>query len=324
MRNFISGLFMALCLGSLSSQHQTYQIPNLPVAFDYPEGWELHQTGKRAWVITDKTTEFNVILYRAHPRFTLDSLRYMAMELYSDPSIQNIQVTEVRSGRIGQVDADKVLLSFTAGGKMYISTIYLAKIHFNHLYNSILFYFEIGESNLTAYTPIQDFMISSLRYLPFVYEDYSMEGVNFMYPSHWATKRIRDDSTFAFFSDDLGVITLYKVPYNDTLSLSVTMDAYREWLKKHPGDKRELKIKSNREKITLGNVYLLEMVYMGNWNGITMKMIQRNHYFISRNENGKLTLWNAEIQYPENRSTFYEPVMKKWLNSIAISGVTEY
>jgi len=318
--------FLLILLSAAFSQivfgqgNTTYSFKDFPVDIDYPEGWRWEQSSRKSWVLSDQTTEFNVILFRANRRFNADSLRYFALDLYEDPSIQNLQVSEIKSGTIGKVEADKVILSFSAGGKQYLSTIYLAKIHLNHMYNRVLFYYEIGESNAPAYTPIQDFLISSLRYRDINYMRFDLEGVVFEHPNHWATRRIQDDTTFTYFSDGRANFSIFRTSLIDSTSASALIDLRREQLKRSSVEFPELKTKTLKEKTSIGTWHALELRYQASEYGVLFREIQRTYYGVIRKKGGGFELWKVHFVIPEGNEDFYTPVEQKVIQSLSLPG----
>lgn len=313
----------ALFAGTVTNAQKTYSFRDFPVDFDYPEEWRIEQDSRNSWVVTDGTTEFNILLFRANKRFNADSLRYMAMELYADPSIQNLQVSEVGGGTMGNIPAEKCVLSFMHQGKLYLSIMYLAKFHINHQYNSILFYFEIGEGNAKSYEPLQEHMISSLRYRDFQYRSFSQHDVTVEFPSHWAGVRpAEDDSLLIKFTDGRGSFSVFLNECRDSLPVFDKLNAYRQYLRKNPGDRKDLKVNLEKDKWNNLPVQWFEMRYQINEMGVLYRIVQKNWHIVRKVE-GECRHYQILFEYPEGYESFYLPVEKKVMQALKLPGAAE-
>lgn len=305
------------------AQNPIYSFPAFPVDIEYPVEWKFQQESKNAWLVSDGTTEFNIIAFKANKRFNADSLRYMAMKFYADPNIQNLQVSEVGSGSMGTIPAEKCVLSFMSQGKLYLSTMYLAKFHLNHQYNSLLFYFEIGEGNVKSYAPLQERMISSLKYRPFQYKSLQQQGVQFLFPNHWAGQRVEEgDSMLLKVTDGRAALSIFSVPAKDSLPVFQGVETYRDYLKKFPGDRTDLKVKTEKEKWGSSALALMDLRYQVNELGVLYRWVQKRRQVIQMQDDQRI-LYTVVFEYPEGVESFYAPVEKQLLESLKFPGTTE-
>lgn len=279
------------------------------VQLKVPQNWEFQRTGQRSWIVTDTKTEFNVILYKVSQAFNADSLRYLALDLYQDPNLQNVQAMEVNTGTLNGIPADRVVISFIYGDARYLSTIYLAHFHINHQYNSVLFYFEIGEANVVSYVGIQDELLSSLSYLPFEFGPRKGEGYSLDIAYHWLVKKTEDDSLMAWFTDGRSEIKLYRSELTDSLSSATIADLARNASKKA----LDLKVSKEREK--------------SGWKGqdleglsITTNQMETQRWYYLMQEDSSLRAYVLEGTWPLAQKEFYASAWQKAWQSLSLEG----
>lgn len=330
MRNFILFfIVISTVLSKINAQGYTsYSLLNLPVEFDYPSDMVLEKTGKKSWVVYDKNvgTEFNINLFNVSPRFNADSLRYMMLKLYDDPEVKNVQVSEVGSGSMGTHRAEKLVLSFMGPrDKQYVSTIYLVYFHINHEYNSLVFYFEIGANNVISYAPLQEAMISSLRYKPFSYKKTSIEkeGIQLEYPNFW-TEMVADtgigylhihDGRMKFFA---GAVTRM-----DSTSLKTLADNERDSWKKQPAAFLNLKIKTQSLKCKNGETQFFNQGTFDQQVYSITRNLSFKKYFIRRIIDGQVKDFLIYWEYPTNAEKYYEPIHDIMMESLKLPGNPE-
>lgn len=306
----------------------SYTLPGFPVEFDYPSDMVLEKTGKKTWVVYDKNvgTEFNINLFHVGPRFNADSLRYMMLKLYEDPEVKNIQINEVGSGTMGPHRAEKLVLSFIGPkDKQYVSTIYLVYFHINHEYNSLVFYFEIGANNVVSYAPLQEAMISSLRYKPFSYKKtlYEKEGIELEYPNFWAETVV--DTGLGYLHIHDGRLKFYAgaVERMDSTSLKTLAEAERDSWKKQATTFANLKIKTQSLKCKNGEIqYINQGTYDQQVYSIT-RNISFKKYFIRRIIDGKFKDFLIYWEYPTSAEKYYAPIHDIMMGSLRLPGTPE-
>ncbi|MCZ2443677.1 MAG: hypothetical protein LC101_07885 [Flavobacteriales bacterium] len=328
--NSIVFIFFLGCLSPKSwAQKTIFSFPDLPVEMDYPDEFTMERTGKRSWVLYDKNvgTEFNINLYKVSPRFNSDSLRYLMLRIYEDPSIKNLQVSESGSGSMGPYRAEKLVLSFmTENDKRYLSTIYLVYFHLNQSINCLLFYFEIGENNVISYAPVQEDMISSLRYKPFKYKKYTHDGdvrMSIDYPDFWSFSKMPDTLHFLSIHDGRGEVRFSRL-LADSTSLSTRAnwerDAWRKNTSAYPG----IKIKTQSFKDKNGAVYYQNT---GSYEVELFPGFKRvmdfKKFFIRRIDNTQKYDYEIIWVYPQQNEGYYTPVMDIMMESLNLPGQPE-
>lgn len=312
-----TALFLILSCFTAVAQDvfETFNIPGLPVSFRYNKDFPVKPIGKSgtAFIATDGKTEFYIKLMRIGARFNSDSLKAMMMKEYEDPSVKNIQASEVASGMLGNVVADKVVLSFSAD-KMYLSTALMAHFYMNSKYNAILFYYEMNERYAPPYASIQETMLQTLRYLPFNYKEVkdTMLHMVYSYPDHWNTIQ---DSLASGFTDGRAFISVSTRKGYDTLALSKVVDSERDKMKIDAKSYPELKVKGSTEKV---NKELCGKI-VASWIDLKdpyKERVQIQRYIFRRSFQNKTTEYTVELRCPEFVTGFYEPVWREFLKTL--------
>lgn len=306
----------------------SYSIPNLPVEFDYPSDMVIEKTGKKSWVVYDKNigTEFNINLFNVSPRFNADSLRYMMLKLYDDPEVKNIQINEVGSGTMGSHRAEKLVLSFIGPrDKQYVSTIYLVYFHINHEYNSLIFYFEIGVNNVISYAPLQEAMISSLRYKPFTYKKTSIEkeGIELEYPNFWTEMAVDTGMGYLHIHDGRMKFFAGAIERMDSTSLKTIAESERDSWKKQSGTFPNLKIKTQSIKYKNGEMQFLNQGTFNQQVYSITRDISFKKYFIRRIIEGKTKDFLIYWEYPTSSEKYYTPIHDIMMESLRLPGNPE-
>lgn len=331
MRGLVS-MFVVLLLGLCVKAQQltTFSFPDFPVEFDYPNEFVMEKSGKKSWLLYDKNvgTEFNINLYKVSPRFTSDSLRYLMLRIYDDPSISNLQVSESGSGTMGQHRAEKLSLSFmTQDDKRYISTIYLVYFYVNQSVNCMLFFFEIGERNVASYAPIQENMISSLRYKPFRYKKYQHAAplrMSIEYPDFWSAGEMQGEANFAQIHDGRCFVNFSHALANDSISLKSKTDAERDVWKKNTSKYPAIKIKTLSMKGKSGEIYYQHSgTYdMELFSGVKREMAFKK--FIFRRVEGNMKVdYEVMWEYPVQNELYYSAIMDIMMESLELPGTPD-
>jgi hypothetical protein len=322
-------LFYAMLATTLHAQGYTsYSLPNLPVEFDYPSDLVLEKTGKKSWVVYDKNvgTEFNINLYHVSPRFNADSLRYMMLKLYEDPEVKNLQVSEVGSGTMGPHRAEKLVLSFMGPrDKQYVSTIYLVYFHINQEYNSLIFYFEIGANNVISYAPLQEAMISSLRYKPFSYKktSFEKEQLQIEYPDFWTETQVDTGVGYLHIHDGRLKFFAGAVTRTDSMTLKTFAENERDSWKKQSTIFPNIKIKSQSIKCKNGETQFINSGTFDQQLYSITRNITFKKYFIRRIVNGITKDFVIYWEYPTNAEKYYTPVHDIMMESLKLPGNPE-
>jgi hypothetical protein len=195
-----TGLYVATAwlLGSLNlfSQTSAYKITNLPVQFSYlTDEFTIQDQGGGTYAAQARGgEEYYISLFKATSRFNADSLRYMFVDLYKqDPSVENIQVNETGGGKLGELDGERVRITFMAGGGFYTATAILVRFHINRKYNTFLLTYEMAEetpNNKTRFQAVKkgfEDMCASFAYTDFKYKKYiyAADSITMEYPEFW-------------------------------------------------------------------------------------------------------------------------------------------
>lgn len=327
MKYLLLPLFALLTISAGQAQVKTQSFGSYPVEFDFPADLQVRQDGKRSWTVysDDTGTEFYINLYKVGLRFNADSLRYLIAGLYEgDESVANIQPGEIASGKMGGYPAERFTLTFRSSeGKAYQTTAYLVHFQIDRKYNSILFYFEIGEKNVISYAPIQENMISSIRYKEFKYVKYTYEKdqVQLELPDFW-TAELREKDTTSYLQVDDGNcrITFSSYTPKDSTTLAFYADQERDAWKKDIPSYPDLKIKSGTEKTKEGDVFARNS---GSYNATVQGVVRRmvfTKYWYRRIVDGKAKDFVLFMEYPENYETYYTPVFEKIYQSVVWPG----
>lgn len=185
-----------LTASSLIAQTSAYKIANLPVQFSYlTDEFTIQDQGGGSYSAAARGgEEYYISLFKASARFNADSLRYMFVDLYKqDPSIENIQVNETGGGKLGELDGERVRITFMAGGGFYTATAILVRFHINRKYNTFLLTYEMAEetpNNKTRFQAVKkgfEDMCASFAYTEFKYKKYTYptDSITMEYPEFW-------------------------------------------------------------------------------------------------------------------------------------------
>lgn len=320
-------IILSVFVQSISAQGKTHTFNQYPVEFDFPSDLQIRQDGKRSWTVysDDTGTEFYINLYKVGLRFNADSLRYLITSLYEgDESVTNIQPGEIASGKMGVHPCERFTLTFrSAEGKAYQTTAYLVHFQIDRKYNSFLFYFEIGEKNVVSYAPIQEAMISSLRYKEFNYKKttYQKDQVTVEYPDFW-TEELKSDSIEYFQIDDGNCkIIISSYTPKDSTSLNYYADMERDLWKKDIPNFPDLKIKSGTEKLKDGDIIAKNS---GSFNATIQNVVRKlifSKTWYRRTVDGKVKDFTLYMEYPENYENYYLPIFKKINEAVVWPGV---
>jgi hypothetical protein len=310
---------------AIAQKNNSYTIPNLPVSFQFPLDYKIENTSKRSWIIYEEQvgTEFNVMLYKISHRFNADSLKKMMLNMYDDPEIKNLQVNEIGSGSMGGHSAEKLTLSFMAqNDKRYVSTIYLVRFHINSTYNAFLFYFEMGEKNVISYAPVQEAMIASLQYLPFVYKTITStnDSIQSLYPNFWNAQTVDTANSHIIISDGRMNFNITSVLANDSIPLSKTIIKTRDQMKKNTSLYPNFKHKLTNEKLTSSEIIeILEASFDKDMNGYVRNITQLLYFFRRQNSTNTID-YHIEFEFPTYAKEYYLPIIQKIIRETQFKG----
>lgn len=184
------------CIALAAQTTAQYKIGTLPVQFTYlNEEFTIEDQGGGSYAAVARGgEEYYIMLHKASGRFNADSLRYMFVDLYKqDPQVENIQVNEAGSGKLGSLDGERVRITFMSGGGFYTATAILVRFHMNRKYNTFLMTYEMAErspQNSTRFDAVKkgfEDLASSFSYTEFKYKKYtySIDSLSIDYPDFW-------------------------------------------------------------------------------------------------------------------------------------------
>lgn len=318
------GFFLILVSGYVCAQDafSPYKLKGFPVQFSYPSApvaFPVKEVGKYTYVLSDNQSEFYVKFTRVGQRFTSDSLKAMFLKLYSDdPNIKNLQVRELASGDMGGHKADKAVLSFLGRDKMYLITAFMVRFYINERYNSVLFYFEMGERNAPSYAMLQEKMIESLKYTELTYNVFESQKkeIKFPVPDYWKA----NDTDTLNWGDGRGIFALSKTETNDSVPIHKSADAVKEKMKVNLANYPNNKFKVNQEKV--GDFVYARIT--GTYDNVNPFQIKRRDYIqtilFRKKINEKILEFRLSMDCPEFYLKFYEPIWDKLLKEIEFSG----
>jgi hypothetical protein len=322
VRFFALFLFFVSGFSYAQDAFSPYKLKGFPVQFSYPSApvaFPVKEVGKYTYVLSDNQSEFYVKFTRVGQRFTSDSLKAMFLKLYSDdPNIKNLQVRELASGEMGGHKADKAVLSFVGRDKMYLITAFMVRFYINERYNSVLFYFEMGERNAPSYAMLQEKMIESLKYTEISYNIFESQakGLKFPIPDYW---KVTDADTVKW-GDGRGFFTLSYIDTNDSIPLNKSVDALKDKMKANGVTYPNNKFKVSHEKSG-------DFVYSkisGTYDYVNPFQIKRRDFLqiiiFRKKYNDKIKEYRISMECPEFYLKFYEPIWEKFSKEIEISG----
>ncbi len=326
-----SGLFVliTLCFTMLVKAQDVYVpyvIQEYPVQFKYLQGHQITRVSPFTYVVEEPNTfaQFYIKGMKVSETYSADSLQAYFMKLYEGEDLVNLQLREKGRGSLGDYEADRLVLSFMADDKMYLTTVFLVYFHINDTYNSILFYFEMNERNVISYEGVMVNMAQTLEWLeltytPFVQEEY---GVKAELPDFWKshTETLNDSTYFISLHDGRGRMNITIMQVSDSCNASDIAKAAHKALKTEPGIYAGHKLKVSSDKWFSGEA-------CGRWLG-TYDVVKDgykrnqtlNRYYIKRIVDNKLMLYTIDLLCPSYNVSYYQPIFDRMGKSIQIPG----
>lgn len=306
---------------SVSAQdiYVPFKVDKLPVEFKYEKSFPLREMKRYTYIASDGQSEFYIKITRIGPDFNADSLKTMFFKLYDEPDIKNLQVRELGEVVSGGKKAYKCVLAFMAKDKWYLSTIYMVPFYINARYNSLLFYFEMGEMRAPSYAMIQEKMIETLRYTEFVFAEVKESELAYTLcmPEVWE-KRYQGDAKTLTLTDDRAFLTLRPLAPSDTLPPGKLADTEKEKMKAD-AKTAGIKVKAGTEKIgklTVGKItYTYEEA-----RGRKQVRLLRNVWIVPVPGTREAPGYRLEFTSPEETVAHYEPLLLKMLKCWEVGG----
>lgn len=300
-----------------------YKVDKLPLEFKHEKSFPPREVKRYTYIASDGQSEFYIKITRIGPDFTADSLKAMFYKLYDEPDIKNLQVRELGEVVLGGKKAYKCVLAFMAKDKWYLSTIYMVPFYINARYNSVLFYFEMGELRAPSYTMIQEKMIETLRYTDFAFADVKDEKLPYTLcqPEVWE-KRLQSEEKTLTLTDDRAALTVRPLAPSDTLPPGKLADMEKDKMK---ADVRTagLKVKAGTEKIgklTVGKITYTFEEARGRKN---VRML-RNVWLVPVPGTRDAPGYRLEFTCPEETAAHYEPLLLKMLKCWDVGGLKPF
>jgi len=174
----------------------TYELKPYPATFSYlVDEFQIEDQGDNSYAASARGGEvYYLSLFKASARYNADSLRYMFEAIYrSQPGVENIQLNSKGQGKLGNLDGERVQITFVYDGAYYTATALLMRFHLNRKYNSVLLTYEMSAQspqNEIRYLAVKkgfEDMAGSFAYTPVKYKKYTYakDSVNIEYPDFW-------------------------------------------------------------------------------------------------------------------------------------------
>lgn len=325
--------FLALFLMTGSSRlfaqdvYVPYTIQEYPVQFKHTNDFEVKRVSPFTYVVENPATysQFYIKGMRVSQGYNADSLQDFFMhKVYGDEEIMNLQMREKGRGTMGDYEADKLVLSFAADDKLYLSTIFMVYFYINQDYNAILFYFEMGERAAQSYEGLQENMIQTLQWLPLTYTTYTDEktATAIEYPDFWKIEALEGNDTLLAYraGDGRGHISVRAFTVRDSLEARDIAVADYKALKTSPGEFGSARLKASGDKW-----YNEESC--GRWTGTYTvtegkyrQALTLNRYYLKHIVGDKLVLYRVDLLCPEYNVAYYSPVFSRMAQSIRLPG----
>lgn len=320
-----------VCIASLTAQKTSpYPVGSFPATFNYlSDDFTVQADGPTSFTVAAKSgEEYYVNLFKASSRFNADSLRYMFTKLYQqDPAVENIQVNEVGPGKAGNLDAEKVRITFVAGGGYYTATCVLVRFHLNRKYNAFMLYYEMADmnqNNATRFNAVKqgfEDLCASFVYTDFKYKKHvdNEDSITIEYPDFWYAGK---NDTALLVDDGRCKILIKSYVAKDSTSTETYAKCQRDYMKKnsalYPAFKGNLvkEIWRNNEMCTkFSGSYQYEEFG-----------IRKDRYFVKhiirRNVAGTMKDFHVLFECPElYRESYYSPKYEIMLKSIILPGL---
>lgn len=306
-----------------------YVIKEYPIQFKVLQDHKVARVANFTYVVEEPSTysQFYIKGMKVSDTYSADSLQnYFINTVYKDEEIMNLQLREKGRGSLGEHEADRVVLSFLADDKLYLSTIFLVYFHINDEYNAILFYFEMGEKNVISYEGVLINMAQTLEWLEVPYikfnnEDYQIQAE---LPEFWKSESelMNDTTYFISLHDGRGRLNVTVREVKDSLDAKSIATMEHKALKTNPGIYVGHKLKASAGKWindeSVGR-------WIGSYNevkGTYKRNMTLNRYYIKRIVGDKLFLYTVDLLCPSYNVDYYQPIFDRMGKSLSLPGNT--
>jgi len=325
-----------LCLtlfftGQLFSQTtSTYEMKPFPATFSYlSDEFQIEDQGDNSYAATARGGEvYYITMYKASARFNADSLRYVFEDLYrGQQGVANIQLNVKGPGKVGNLDGERVEISFDFDGGYYTATALLVRFHLNRKYNSVLLTYEMSarnERNESRYLAVKkgfDELGASFVYLPVKYKRYTYdeEEVSMEYPDFWFAGAT---DTCMLIDDGRCRITIKGYMAKDSTTSETYAKCERDKMKKSSALYPAFKGNITTEKYK-GEELCTKFTGSYDYDEFGGRKTRYfNKYIIRRNLNGKMKDFHILFECPEMyRESYYAGKFEIMFNSLVLPGV---
>ncbi len=302
-----------------------FSLQEYPVEFRHLQDYQVNRVGNMSYIITNGVTEFYLKGYNLGNRFNADSLqRLFEKDLYNDKDIVNLQMREKGRGALGAHPADRLVLEFYSGERLYKVIAFMVYFHINHEYNALLFFFDMDSKSSISYEDVLINMGQTVKWaetIPFKPMRDEGTGMSFDMPVFWRVNTFSDGEKKGFLVDDGKARIRYQImPVTDSTGADVSALYERDALKVNPGVFKESKFKAGKTKFPskeTGGV--LTGTYKEDVNGLLRPTLFKRDYY-RRILEGKLVEIQITAESPSADAAHYAPLHKRVLDSFTISG----
>jgi hypothetical protein len=305
--------------------YTSFQLQEYPVEFRHLQDYRVNRVGNMSYIITNGVTEFYLKGYNLSNRFNADSLqRLFEKDLYNDKDIVNLQMREKGRGALGAHAADRLVLEFYSGERLYKVIAFMVYFHINHEYNSLLFFFDMDSKSSISYEDVLINMGQTVKWaenIPFKTAQDEGTEMRFEMPVFWRVNAISEGDRKGFLIDDGKARIRYQImPAADSSGAPVSALKERDALKVNPGTFKESKFKAGKTKLPAKETGgLLTGTYKEDVNGLLRPTLFNRDYY-QRIMEGKLVEIQITAESPSADAAHYAPLQKRVLDSFAIPG----
>ncbi len=321
---------LLLSVSLVAQATSTYELKPYPATFSYlTDEFQIEDQGDNSYAATARGGEvYYLSLFKASARFNADSLRYMFEDLYrGQPGIENIQLNSKGQGKLGNLDGERVQITFVYDGAYYTATALLMRFHINRKYNTVLMTYEMAaenDNNRTRYLAVKkgfEDMAGSFVYTPVKYKKYTYakDSVSMEYPDFWYAGKT--DSCM-LIDDGRCKITVQSYQAKDSTTTETYGKCERDKMKKnsalYPSYKGTLTTEKWRGE-ELATKFTGTYDY-DEFGGRKTRYFLK--YIIRRNVGGSIKDFHVYFECPEMyREGYYAGKFEIMFNSITLPGI---
>jgi hypothetical protein len=305
--------------------YTSFSLREYPVEFRHLQDYRVNRVDNMSYIITNGVTEFYLKGYNLGNRFNADSLqRLFQKELYNDKDIVNLQMREKGRGALGMHAADRLVLEFYSGERLYKVIAFMVYFHINHEYNALLFFFDMDSKSSISYEDVLINMGQTVKWadnIPFKTAHDEGTGIRFEMPVFWRINAYAEGEKKGFSVDDGKARIRYQImPAADSSGADVSVLKEKDALKTNPGIYKESKFKATKTKLPAKETGgLLTGTYKEDVNGLLRPTLFKRDYY-RRIIEGKLVEIQVTAESPSADAAHYAPLQKRILDSCTIPG----